>query len=182
MDEFRDLARSPKHRRRFERLLFLAAERGDADLVAERLGWGIDPDCRFGEARTPLIANMRGSCPSAATVRALLRHGAEPGLTDETGLSALDYARRKLIRLQGRNRRPPQKSPSLDENGQLALGVEEQTEIDELRAELGPDGGEFVRIYWNERLRAARRVFDDPREVEAIVELLEAAGNSGRAD
>src|SRR5688572_10313703 len=102
MDDFRELARDPKHRRRFERLLFLAAERGDADLVAERLGWGVDPNCRFGKARAPLIANVRGACPSAATVRALLKHGADPELTDEAGLTALDYARRKLMRLMHR--------------------------------------------------------------------------------
>ena len=176
MDDFREFANDPKHRRRFEHLLFLAAERGDADLVAERLGWGIDPNCRFGKARTPLMANVRSACPSAATVRALLAHGADPELTDEAGLSALDYARRKLSRLQQRGARPPRKSPSLDENDQLALSAEEQASIDRTRQELGPDGGEFVRVYWKERLRAARRVFDDPAEVEAIVEILERKG------
>jgi hypothetical protein len=35
MADFRELARDPKHRRRFEKLLYLAALRGDADLVAE---------------------------------------------------------------------------------------------------------------------------------------------------
>jgi hypothetical protein len=173
MDDFREFASDPKHRRRFEHLLFLAAERGDADLVAERLGWGVDPNCTFGKARTPLMANVRGYCPSATTVRALLKHGADPGLTDEAGLTALDYARRKLMRLQGRKRKLPRKSPSLDENDQLALSAEEQAEVDRMRQELGGDGGEFVRIYWQERLRAARRVFDDPAEVEAIVEMLE---------
>jgi len=175
MDDFQEFARDPKRRRRFERMLFLAAERGDADLVAERLGWGVDPNCRFRRARTPLIENVRGACPSAATVRALLQHGADPALTDEAGLTALDYARRKLIRLHEGKLAPPRKSPSLDENDQLTLGAEEQASIDELRAELGPDGAEFVRVYWQERLRAARRVFNDPREVEEIVEILEGA-------
>jgi hypothetical protein len=173
MGDFRDLANDPKHRRRFERLLLLAAERGDADLVAERLSWGIDPNCTFAKGRTPLIANVRGSCPSAATVRALLQAGADPQQTNEAGLSALDYARRKLMRL---NERPPQstrKSPSLDENNQLALSPHEQAEFDRMRQELGPDASEFLRIYWKERLRAARRVFNDSSEVEAIVELLE---------
>ena len=43
MDDFRSMARDPKHRRRFEKLLHRAAQRGDADLVEERLSWGIDP-------------------------------------------------------------------------------------------------------------------------------------------
>ena len=51
MDEFRDMAKSPQHRRRFERLLLLAAERGDADLVAERLSWGVDPNATFARVR-----------------------------------------------------------------------------------------------------------------------------------
>jgi hypothetical protein len=37
MDDFRTMARDPEHRRSFEKLLYLAAKRGDADLVAERL-------------------------------------------------------------------------------------------------------------------------------------------------
>src|SRR5437868_11807867 len=102
MDDFRQMARDPEHRRNFEKLLYLAAQRGDADLVAERLSWGIDPNCCFSKGSTPLIANVRGSCPSAPTVRALLERGADPSMTDETGLSALDYARRKLARLQPR--------------------------------------------------------------------------------
>jgi hypothetical protein len=175
MGDFRDFVGHPKHRRRFEHLLLLAAERGDADLVAERLSWGVDPNCTFARSRTPLMANVRGSSPSAATVRALLAHGADPELTDEAGLTGLDYARRKLARLNARPRKPPRKSPSLDENGQLVLGEAEQAVVDRMRAECGDVGSEFVRMYWKERLRAARRVFNDPQELEAIVEILEAA-------
>jgi hypothetical protein len=176
MDDFREMARDPAHRRAFEKLLYLAAQRGDADLVAERLSWGVDPNCTFAKGRTPLIANVRGSSPSAATVRALLEAGADPGLTDETGLTALDYARRKLARLQARPARPRRKSPSLDENDQLRLSPAEQEELDKLRHKLAGDAREFVRIWWQERLRAARRVFNDPEQVEKIVALLEAAG------
>jgi len=43
MDDFRNMARDPKHRRRFEKMLYLAAQRGDADLVAERLSWASTP-------------------------------------------------------------------------------------------------------------------------------------------
>ncbi len=176
MSDFRDLARDPKHRRNFEKLLFLAAQRGDADLVAERLSWGIDPNCASAKGRTPLIANARGHSPSAATVQALLAAGADPSLIDEAGFTALDYAR-KLMRLQARPRRRHRKSPSLDENDQLQLSPEEQAELDEMRREVGTeDAAEFLRIWWKERLRAARRVFNDPEQVEKIVELLEAAG------
>jgi hypothetical protein len=176
MDDFRDLARDPAHRRRFEKLLYLAAQRGDADLVAERLSWGIDPNCVFSRGRTPLLANVRGSCPSAATVRALLEAGADPSLADETGLTALDYARRKLVRLQARPARGRRKSPSLDENDQLRLSAAEQDELDKMRRELaGDDDSDFLRIWWQERLRAARRVLNDPEQVEKIVEMLEAA-------
>ncbi len=173
MADFLDLVRDPKHRRRLEKLLYLAAKRGDADLVIERLSWGIDPNCCLSRGRTPLMVNLRGSCPSAATVRALLERGADPSLIDETGLSALDYARRKLARLQLRPPRPRPKSPALDENQQLRLDPEEQAKLDGLRREF--PGHEVLRVWWRERLRAARRVFNDPDQVERIVEILEAA-------
>lgn len=175
MDFFRELARDPKQRRELEKLLYMAAKRGDADIVAERLSWGIDPNCTFAHARTPLMANVRGSCPSAAAVKALLDAGADPTLMDDTGLTALDYARRKLAQLQSRPARKPRKSPSLDENNQLALAPEEQAELDDLRRKLGGDHRDFLPVWWRERLRAARRVFNDPQQVEKIVELLEAA-------
>ena len=46
-------------------------------------------------------------------------------LTKQTGLTALDYARRKLSRLRAN---PPvrHRSPSLDENDQLQLAPDEQ--------------------------------------------------------
>jgi ankyrin repeat protein len=119
MDDFRGMARDPRYRRRFEKLLYLAAQRGDADLVIERLSWGIDPNCTSPRNRTPLIANVRGGSPNAATVRALLASGADPRVTDQRGLTALDYARRKLMRLRGRSPGRRRKSLSLDENDQL---------------------------------------------------------------
>ena len=175
MDDFLSMARDPEHRRRFEKLLYLAAKRGDADLVAERLSWGIDPNCTFAKGCTPLMGNIRSSCPSAATVQALLKQGADPSLIDEAGLTALDYARRKLAKMQAKPAPPRRKSPSLDENDQLCLSPEEQAELDSMRKELGGADPEFLRIWWQERLRAARRVFNDPVQVEKIVELLEAA-------
>jgi hypothetical protein len=175
MDDFRSMARDPEHRRRFEKLLYLAAQRGDDDLVAERLSWGIDPNCVFSKGRTPLIASVRGFCPSAATVRALLEGGADPGLTDESGLTALDHARRKLARLQAKPVRRRRGSPSLDENDQMRLSPREQEKLDRMCREVGGDR-DFLRIWWQERLRAARRVFNEPEQVEQIVAILEAAG------
>lgn len=95
---------------------------------------------------------------------------------DESGLCALDYARRKLARIQARLRRRRRKSPSLDENNQLRLSDSEQAELDKMREELGDDHRDFLRIWWQERLRAARRVFNDPEQVEKIVAILETAG------
>jgi hypothetical protein len=176
MDDFRKMARDPKHRRSFEKLLYLAAQRGDADLVAERLSWGIDPNCTSAKGRTPLIANVGGFCPNTATVQALLAAGADPSHTDDAGLTALDYARRKLMKIQSRPPRPRRKSPSLDENDQLRLSPDEQEEMDKVRREMpAEDAREFLRIWWQERLRAARRVFNDPEQIEKVVEILEAA-------
>src|SRR5262245_38921693 len=120
-DDFRDMVRDPKCKPKFEALLRLAAGRGDAEQVAERLSWGIDPDCQSKKGRTPLIVNVTSSCPSADVVKALLKAGADSTHLDHRGLSALDYARRKLARLELRPPKPPRKSPSLDENGQLIL-------------------------------------------------------------
>lgn len=175
MTDFHSQARDPRFRRRFEKLLYLAAQRGDADLVAERLGSGIDPNCRSKSGRTPLIANVRGSCPSVAVVRVLLQHHADPSLADLSGLSALDYARRKLARLQAQPQRPPRPSPSLDENGQLQLTADEQALLDSMRERSPGLDREFLHLWWQERHRAARRVFNDPEQMEGIVTLLEAA-------
>ena len=86
--------------------------------------------------------------PRAATVRALLESGADTSQMDETGLTALDYARRKLARLQARPTRH-RKSPSLDENNQLRLSSDEQRELDSIREEAGNDA-EYVRLWWQE--------------------------------
>ncbi len=93
LDDFREMAQDPKQRCRFERLLYLTAQRGDADLVAERLCWGIDPNCRFSKGRTPQIANVGGSCPSVATVRALLKHGAIDRRDGRSQVTALLFSR-----------------------------------------------------------------------------------------
>src|ERR1700730_5939635 len=94
----------------------------------------------------------------------------------DTGLTALDYARRKLARLQLRPPRRQRQSPARDENDQLRLSAAEQARLDKMRLELPGADRDYLRIWWQERLRAARRIFNDPDQVEKIVEILEAAG------
>jgi len=175
MSDFRDLVHDPKCKPRFESLLCLAAERGDAEQVAERLSWGIDPNCQTKTGRTPRICNIVSSCPSSGVVKALLRAGANPHHMDHKGLTALDYANRKLARINLRPRKPPRKSPSLDENDQLILAPFEQEMLDEVRRDNPDYAKEFVTSYIKKRIKAVKRVFNDPHEIESIVELLETA-------
>ena len=118
---------------------------------------------------------MTGCSPSASVVQSLLAAGADPQHMDHKGLTALDYANRKLARLNLRPRRKPRKSPSLDENRQILLARYEQEMLDEVRRDHPEWAQDFVNSYRKERLRAARRVFNDPGQVERIVKLLEAA-------
>ena len=179
-DDFRDMVRDPKCKPRFEALLRLAASRGDAEQVAERLSWGIDPNSETKTGRTPLIVNVTSSCPSSGVVQALLKAGTDDSHTDQRGYTALDYARRKLARINLRPRKPPRKSPSLDENGQLILADYELEMFEETRRDNPKIAREFINGYMKERLKAARRVFNDPYEVENIVDLLEAAERKRR--
>jgi hypothetical protein len=51
----------------------------------------------------------------------------------------------------------------------------EQEMLDEVRRDHPDYAKEFVTSYIQERLKAAKRVFNDPNEIERIVELLEVA-------
>ncbi len=175
MSDFREMAQDPKFKRRFEWLLRNACRKGDAEQVQERLDWGIDPNCTTKKGRAPLTVNVRSSTPSAAVVKALLKAGADPTTIDISGLSALDYARRKLARMNLKPQRPPEKSPSLDENDQIILQDFELEMLDEVRRDHPDIAKEFATDYIKERIKAAKRVFNDPGEVEKFVELLEGA-------
>src|SRR4030095_7691405 len=92
MSDFLDLVHDPKCKPKFEALLRLAASRGDAEQVVERLSWGVDPNSQTKGGRTPLIVNAMCASPSAAVIKALLKAGADPAHMDHKGLAALDYA------------------------------------------------------------------------------------------
>jgi hypothetical protein len=171
MSDFRDLAQDPKHKRAFERMLRFSCRKGDVEQVKERLSWGIDPNCLTKRGRTPLMVNILGPVPHAGVVRALLAGGTDPTLLDLHGLTALDYARRKFLRYG--HRKPPRRSPSLDENNNLVLPKWEQRELDKMRKEDPESGAEQVKIYLQERLKVARRVFNDPAQIEKTLEILE---------
>jgi hypothetical protein len=47
-----------------------------------------------------------------------------------------------------------------------------------MRRELPVADRDYLHIWWQERLRAARRVFNDPDQVEEIVALLETVDGS----
>ena len=152
MSDFRDLIHDPKSKPKFEALLRLAAGRGDAEQVAEQLSWGIDPNCVSRAGRTPLIVNVKSFHPSSGGVSALFKAGADPTALDHKGLTALDYARRKLARMNMR----PRKSPSLDENDQLILSKEEQRMFAKTRKEHPDFAKEFISGYMQERLKVAK--------------------------
>ena len=151
MTDFRDLVHQPQHKRRFEKLLRLAAKRGDSELVAERLSWGIDPNGATKNGRTPLMTSVRGSVPVARVVELLLSAGADPGLLDINGLTALDYANRKLAGLSLHEHQPPEPSPSLDENGQIIFAPFELEMFAETRRDNPDIAKEFITGYMKER-------------------------------
>jgi hypothetical protein len=70
--------------------------------------------------------------------------------------------------------KPGPDAVALDENDQLRLTEREPEELDRMRRE-SPSDRNCIRIWWQERLRAARRVFNDPEQVEKIVDMLDAA-------
>jgi hypothetical protein len=167
-----EMARKPSTRHLFERLLRIAADKGDVEQVEERLSWGIDPDCSTRKlARTPLIRNCIGYCPMAGVVQALLKAGADPHIADAKGLTALDYVRRRLLKYEGKPRKALRRSPSLTAGGELRLAQDEWDFVEELEAEHEGAGDQYLR----ERRKAAEKVFDTRGELEKILPVLETA-------
>ena len=79
--------------------LFFALEKGDIELVAQMLSFGVDPDARDENDLTPLISvatrskyQKRKQEIAAEAAKLLLTHGANPDLTTSHGETALHRA------------------------------------------------------------------------------------------
>ena len=146
---------------------------GNLDRVRDILEFGIDPNVRDKRGRPALIRAVRALIPDCGVVDALLEAGADPQATDGDGLTALDYARRRLVRL-GDKPDPVRRSQSLDEHGNLVLSEEEQEFIEQMRREHPDSGEEFAEMYVQERRKVALRQFMPRREMRMIIDRLES--------
>jgi len=110
-------------------------------------------------------------------VQALLKAGADPTLTDETGFTALDYARRKLAKLQSRKPRRPPQVPPVTRTKTIQLQLQPRS------SRARPDApGTWRRVgrshpHLVERAPARGRLCQHPEQVEKIVAMLEARGS-----
>ncbi len=157
-------------------LFFLRIGKGDAEQVQETLDWGADPNWRTKKGTPAIIKAVRQMTVESSVVDTLLKAGADPSVTDDKGLTALDHARRRLLKWEGKPRKPPRRSPSLTPHGDVRLHPEEHKFIEEMTAKYP----EFEMDYLASRRKAAERVFDTRGNLERIVETLERAGRRKR--
>jgi len=154
------------------RRLFNNIRIGDIDRVREILESGVDPNIRDKRGRPAIVRAVRALIPESGVVDVLLEAGADATAMDEQGLSALDYARRRLARL-GDGPDPVTRSQSLDADGNLVLSDEEQEFMEQIKKEHGDRAEEYVDICVQERRKAAVRQFRPRRELRIIVQRLE---------
>ncbi|HVP11068.1 MAG TPA: ankyrin repeat domain-containing protein [Phycisphaerae bacterium] len=155
------------------RRLFNAISVGDIERVREALEKGVDPNVCDKRGRPAIISAVRARIPESGVVDALLEAGADAEACDANGLTALDYARRRLVAL-GPGPDRASKSRSLDAHGNLVLSDEEKEFLEEMRRE-HPDGAdEFEEVYIQERRKAALRQFMPRRELRIIIDRLES--------
>jgi hypothetical protein len=111
---------------------------------------------------------VRGLTIEHPVVTLLLARGADPNALDTFGLTALDHARRRLLKWSGKPYKKPRRSPSLTAGGELNLPDWEWAAIERMR-EKHPD---FVEDYIEGRRIVAERVFDTRGNLEKIVDIL----------
>ena len=99
---------------------------------------------------------------------------------DHVGLTALDYARRRLVKLRP-GPDPVQRSRSLDRHGNLRLSQEERDMLDEVKrtAKEPALAAEVADVYILERRKAALRQFMPRRELRFIIDQLEEIACEG---
>ncbi len=158
------------------RLLFIRIGKGDAEQVREVLGWGADANWVTKKGRPAIVRALRVMNVDAGVVTALLEHGADPHAVDELGHTALDHARRRLLKYEGKPRRPPRRSPSLTAGGELRLPPDEWEHIEEMEAAYPGFEEEYLEI----RRKVAEKVFDPRGNLEKIVEILKQAAHPRR--
>jgi len=156
------------------KLLLIRIAKGDGPEVAEAIGWGADPNSRTGRGVPAIVRATRGSLITAAVVKALLEAGADPTATDPAGLTALDHVHRRLLKYEGKPRKPPRRSPSLTPGGEVKIQPEEWAELDRVEREHPEFAEEFIDNYLAARRKAAERVFDTRGELERMLALLTA--------
>ena len=164
---------------RNKKRLFNAIGVGDIERVQEVLALGIDPNTRDQRGRPAIVKAARARIPESGVVDALLDAGADPQAADDSGLTALDYARRRLARL-GPGPDRPTKSQSLDEHGNLVLDDDEQEFLEQIRREHPDQADEITDVYIQERRKAALRQFMPRRELRIIIDRLESLGGGTR--
>ncbi len=149
--------------------MFLRIAKGDAEQVAETLSWGAGPNWRTKKGTPAIVRAVRGDSCASAVVKLLLEAGADPHAADASGLTALGHVRRRLLKYEGRPRKPARRSPSLTPGGELRLDPAEWEFIEKLEAECPGEGD----VYLAERRKIAERVFDPRGELERMLALLE---------
>jgi ankyrin repeat protein len=164
---------------RNKKRLFNAIGVGDIERVREVLALGIDANTRDKTGRPAIVKAARARIPESGVVDSLLEAGADPEAADDAGLTALDYARRRLVRL-GPGPDRPTKSESLDAHGNLVLDEEEKEFLEQIRRDYPQNADEITDVYIQERRKAALRQFMPRRELRIIIDRREAMGGGAR--
>ena len=172
-DEPSSIGRMPKSA--LNRLLHIRICKGDGEQVREILEFGADATGQTKRGTPFIVRATRGNLIHHTVVAALLANGADPFSQDALGRTAIDHVQRRLAMFEGKPRRKPRQSGSLDEHGNLKLPPWELEHLQQHLAENPETGQAFVDEYMRARRKAAARTFDSRAELEKMVPLLERA-------